>query len=89
MDNCRCLLLDGRQHCNTLYRLKCFNGWVIYCLQGMERRSEFARAFRDAEINGLHLLELSPTEMAGEVESCCSILYSRENQRRLWLFVHV
>lgn len=32
---------------------------------GVERRSEFARAFRDAEINGLHLLELSPTEMAG------------------------
>ena len=34
-------------------------------LQGLERRSEFVKAFRDAEISGLHLLELAPTEMSG------------------------
>jgi hypothetical protein len=32
---------------------------------GLERRSEFVKAFRDAEISGLHLLELAPTEMSG------------------------
>jgi hypothetical protein len=31
----------------------------------LERRSEFVKAFRDAEISGLHLLELAPTEMSG------------------------
>jgi hypothetical protein len=41
---------------------------VCFWMEGTldnERRSDFVRAFRDAEIDGLHLLELSPTEMAG------------------------
>lgn len=43
--------------------------------QGIEKRSEFVKTFRDAEIDGLHLLELSPTEMTGIIQIFYS--YSR------------
>ena len=41
--------------------------WYAICLhiQSIEKRFQFAKAFRDAGIDGLHLLELSPTEMIG------------------------
>ena len=43
---------------------------VVYCtfvyeLQKIEKHSDYRKQFFEADINGLHLLELSSPEMAG------------------------
>ena len=37
----------------------------IYKLQKIEKHSDYRKQFFEADINGLHLLELSSPEMAG------------------------
>ena len=38
-------------------------------VQDLDQRDEFSKRFREADINGLHLLELTSAEMTGE-ENC-------------------
>jgi len=38
---------------------------VLYILQKIEKRVDYRKQFFEADINGLHLLELSAPEMAG------------------------
>ena len=47
------------------YNIRKMHTKIISHLQDLDQRDEFSKSFREANIDGLHLLELTSAEMTG------------------------